>query len=431
MNRTFTLILVFLFSAGSFAQVNRPMTLDECIKTGMENSKTLKIAKYKVDAAEEKLKEVNTAYLPTLKFMGNYTRLSKVDPFTVMGITIAPSILDNYTTKLSLMQPLFTGGRISGTSDMMESNYEAAKSDYNKEKDQLVYDVKNAFWSYYKSLENRKAIEENIKMVEAHLKDIENMMVLGLATNNDVLRVKVQLSNARLLLIDAKNNVEISMIGLNNVMGIPVNQDTKIEAKPNSPTTQTWDLDKLIKEAIANRPEIKAMEYRIKMNESSITVSNASWFPQFSAGANYTYSKPNSRIFPTVNEFKGTWDVGITMTYDLWNWRLTSHQTAQNKLNLEQALLSLGQIKDGISLEVNQVYLGLVRAKEKIPVADETVKQAEENYRVTSEKYKQGLVLNSDVIDAETSLLQAKINYTTSVVDYELMLARLEKSISK
>ncbi|MCE1164900.1 MAG: TolC family protein [Bacteroidetes bacterium] len=431
MKRVLTFILVFLFAAAAGAQLDKPMTLDDCIRTGMENSKTLKISKYKVDAAEEKLKEVNTAFLPSLKFMGNYSRLSPVDPFVVMGISIAPSILDNYTTKLSLSQPLFTGGRISGTSDMMESNYEAAKSDYDKEKDQLVYDIKNAFWSYYKSIENSKAIDENIRMVEAHLKDIENMMTLGLATNNDVLRVKVQLSNTKLLQIDAQNNVEISMIGLNNVMGLSVNRDTKIEANPDLPKSQTWDLDKLIKEAIANRPEIKAMEYRIKMNESSITVSNSYWYPMITAGANYTYAQPNSRIFPSVNQFKGTWDVGVTLTYDIWNWRLTSHQTAQNKLNLEQARLSLGQIKDGISLEVNQVYLGLVKAKERIPVANETVSQAEENYRVTSEKYKQGLVLNSDVIDAETSLLQAKINYTTSVVDYELMIARLEKSISK
>jgi outer membrane protein len=431
MKRATVLILILFFAIRAYPQENKALTLDECIKTGMDNSKSLKIAKYKMESAEEKLREVNTAYLPALKFMGNYTRLSAVDPFTVMGITIAPNILDNYTAKLSLTQPIFTGGRISGNSEMMEANLQASKADYNKEKSQLVYDVKTAFWNYYKAIETKKSIEENIKQVEAHLKDIENMMTLGLATNNDVLRVKVQLSNARLALLDATNNVEISMIGLNNAIGLPVNRETYIDAKPDISTMPEYKLDKLIKEATENRPEIRAMEYRIRMNESSITVTKASWFPQISAGANYTYANPNSRIFPSVKEFKGTWDVGLTVTYDIWNWRLTSHQTAQNELNLEQSKLSLGQMKDAIALEVNQVYLGLIKAKEKIPVADETVKQADENFRVTTEKYKQGLVLNSDVIDSETLLLQAKINYTTSVVDYELMRARLEKAISK
>jgi outer membrane protein TolC len=110
---------------------------------------------------------------------------------------------------------------------------------------------------------------------------------------------------------------------------------------------------------------------------------------------------------------------------------VTSHQTDQAISSFEQSKLALGQIQDGITLEVNQIYLGLIKAQEKIPVADETVKQSEENLRITTQKFKQGLVLNSDVIDAETTQLQANINYTTAIVDYELMLAKLEKAVNK
>ena len=313
----------------------------------------------------------------------------------------------------------------------MEYNYSAAKSDFNKEKNQLVYDIKTAFWNYYKSIELQKSIDKNVIQVESHLKDVENLMNRGLATNNDVLRVKVQLSNTKLLLLDANNNVDISMIGLNNAIGIPLNNETSINASVDLKPSRTFRLDSLIREAINNRPEIKAMEFRIKMNESSITLTKASWFPQISAAANYYYANPNQRIFPAVNEFKGTWDIGLVLSYDLWNWRLTTHQTDQAVSNFEQSKLALGQIKDGVTLEVNQIYLGLIKAQEKIPVANETITQADENLRITKQKYDQGLALNSDVIDAETSQLQANINYTTSIVDYELMMARLEKAINK
>jgi len=440
MKKNFTVIisiLVFL-NLSLRAQENKSLTLDDCIKIGIENSKSLKIAKYKVDASESKLKEVNTAFYPSVKFLGLYTRLSSVDPFVItmpppinQTFTISPSILDNYGTRLLISQPMFTGNRISSTSDMMESNLLAAKFDYNKEKNQVVYDIKTAFWNFYKSIELQKSIEENVKQVEAHLKDVENLMNQGLATNNDVLRAKLLLSNTNLILLDAKNNVDISMIGLNNAIGYPINNLTTIHAEVELKPLGTFKLDSLIREASNNRPELKAMEYRIKVNESSIKLSRSNWYPQISAAANYYYSRPNQRIFPSTDEFTGTWDIGLVISYDLWNWRVTSHQTDQAILSFEQSKLALGQIQDGITLEVNQIYLGLIKAQEKIPVADETVKQSEENLRITSQKFKQGLVLNSDVIDAETTQLQANINYTTAIVDYELMLAKLEKAVNK
>jgi outer membrane protein TolC len=89
----------------------------------------------------------------------------------------------------------------------------------------------------------------------------------------------------------------------------------------------------------------------------------------------------------------------------------------------------MGQIQDGIVLEVNQSYLTAVKNLEKIKITEQTVSQATENMRVTYEKFKSGLVLNSDVIDAEVSLFQANINYTTSLVDYILSLTKLEKAI--
>ena len=433
-----TLTILIILNLTLLAQEKKSLSLDDCLKIGMENSKSLMIAQQKVYAAESKIKEVNTAFYPSLKFISSYSRLSSVDPFTMtlpppmnISYTISPSILDNYSARLSLSQPLFTGNRISSSSEMMEYNYSAAKSDFNKEKNQLVYDIKTAFWNYYKSIELQKSIDKNVIQVESHLKDVENLMNRGLATNNDVLRVKVQLSNTKLLLLDANNNVDISMIGLNNAIGIPLNNETSINASVDLKPSRTFRLDSLIREAINNRPEIKAMEFRIKMNESSITLTKASWFPQISAAANYYYANPNQRIFPAVNEFKGTWDIGLVLSYDLWNWRLTTHQTDQAVSNFEQSKLALGQIKDGVTLEVNQIYLGLIKAQEKIPVANETIMQADENLRITKQKYDQGLALNSDVIDAETSQLQANINYTTSIVDYELMMARLEKAINK
>jgi outer membrane protein len=88
-------------------------------------------------------------------------------------------------------------------------------------------------------------------------------------------------------------------------------------------------------------------------------------------------------------------------------------------------------MKDGVMLEVTQNYLGVNQSKERRLVAEKGVVQAEENYRITNDKYKKGLTPNSELLDAEVALLQSKLNYAQSLVDYELSMARLSKAIGE
>lgn len=423
------IILGLLFFTLAVGQEKKSLTVDDCILIGLEKNKSIGISKTKMDYSNAKVKEVNTQLLPSLKFNASYTRLSEVDPFSIMGFTVSPSILNNYISKLSLSQPLFTGFRLKSNLEMMEYNAKATEKDFSKDKVQLIYDIKSAYWNFYKAIEIKKVIVQNIEQINTHLNDIENLYKHGLTTNNEVLKVKVQLSNAELMKIDAENNIQLAMMALNNLIGLPISTYVEPKSIAEVKSTDLPDLNKMIQKAMDNRSEIKGMEYRIKSTESAIKMAKSGWYPQISLIANYYYSRPNSRIFPTLNEFKGTWDLGVNLSFDIWNWKQTSYQTEQSRANLEQSKLSLGQIQDGIVLEVNQSYLTAVKSKEKIRISEQTVEQATENMRVTYDKFKSGLVLNSDVIDAEVSLLQANINYTTSLVDYLLSLIKLEKSI--
>ncbi len=173
------------------------------------------------------------------------------------------------------------------------------------------------------------------------------------------------------------------------------------------------------------------MQYNIKAGEAGVTLAESNWYPQIYLGGNYYYSKPNQRIFPAENKFKDTWDVGVSVSVDLWNWGATVDKTDQAEAQLEQAKDSYKIIKDNVVLEVNSNYLNLVQSKDKIAVADESVRQAQENYRVTDETFKKGLALNSDLLDSEVALLQSNTNYIQALVDYELAKAKLEKSIGE
>lgn len=435
LNKLKISFFVLAFSISLFAQEKLSLSIDQALELGLKNSKILHSSLMKVKGAEAKLKESKSMILPSLKLSARYTRLSKVDPFIITtpfgSFPIAPGIYDNYATQLSLSQPLFTGFRLLSNIDLNEELSKATNEEYNKDKVELLFNIKNAYWNVYKAEQFKKVMDETVEQIKAHLNDAKNLEKAGMLTRNDVLKIEVQYSNILYQQIDAENAVKLSIIALNSTLGISLETKTEITSTANLNIYQTEDLSTLISNAIEKRPEVKAADSRVRASEAGVTLAQASWYPQIALYGNYYYSKPNQRILPSRNQFDATWDAGVLLSMNIWDWLTTKHQTDQAVSQLEQAKDGLGLIKDGITLEVTQNYLNVNQAQRKIDIAKLNVEQAEENIRVTSEKFKNGLATSAEIIDAETALISAKTNYNTSVVDYELAKAKLEKSIGK
>ncbi|HKI78235.1 MAG TPA: TolC family protein [Ignavibacteriaceae bacterium] len=430
-----TILAAILFTANIYSQGKRSLSIDECINIGLKNSNVLHSSKMSMQYANAKSNEADTYRLPTLTFGASYTRLSEVDPFSITTpfgtFDIAPSILNNYNMKLSLQQPIFTGFKLESTSKIAEYNYLAAKEDFSKEEKELVYNIKNSYWGLFKANQLKIVTGENVAQVQAHLTDVQNLFEQGLATKNDVLKVQVQLGEAQLRLIDTKNAVKLANINLDNVLGISLSTDIETTEKVDKQISETEDLSTLLSTAYDKRPELKSIDYRVKASETGITAAKADWWPQLYLTGNYYYSRPNQRIQPAKDEFNGTWDVSLSLSFNLWNWGATGDRTDAAEAQYEQVKDNQKIIKDAITLEVTRNFLDINKSKEKMTVAEQNVNQAEENFRITDEKFKNGLALNSDLLDAEVALLQAKTNYIQSVVDYELAKAQLNKSIGE
>lgn len=430
-----SVVIMIAASGVLFGQEKISLSIEKAIEIGLENSKTLHSSFMNVKSYEANSKATNAAMLPSLKLRASYKRLSEVDPFVISTpfgeFPIAPSILNNYSTQLTLSQPLFTGFRLKSQSDIADLSTQAAKEQYSAAKSELVYNIKNAYWSLFKSEKLKKVLDENVDRFKAHLADAKNMMSVGMMTNNDVLKIEVQLSDAMFNQSEMENAVQLSKVALANVLGISLDTDFQITSSTQLNTQKYDELNRLVEKAVEIRPEVKAADLRVQAGESGVTAAKSGWYPQISLEGNFYYSRPNQRIVPAKDEFNDTWDVGVNLNMNLWDWMTTAHRTDEAQASLAQSIDALGTIKDGVTLEVTQNYLNMQQGKNKIEIAGLTVKQAEENMRVTDEKFKSGLALSSDLIDAEVALIQAKTNYTNSVVDFELAKARLEKSIGE
>ena len=420
----------------SLAQ-QRMLTVEESVRIGLENSKSLHASLMRSGYADAKASEASASLYPTVRVQAGYVKLSSVPEFRINlppGIVpgnavVFPIILNNYSAKATLQQPLFTGWRLRSMADNASYQAEASHRDLDRDRAELVYDIKAAYWRLYQANETKRLADENVTRISAHLKDIDNLSKQGLATNNEVLKVRVQLSNATIIQSDAANAVQMAKLSFNSTLGIDLDTDVV----PSSPLTSTQkdfpEVQKLLESAFARRPELQAMELRVKASDAGVTAAKGGWLPQIFLTGDYYYSRPNPRIFPARDEFKDSWDIGISLQFDLWNNLMTLHQTSAAKAQYEQTKDALATMKDGITLEVTQSYLNFNQAKRRIRLSELGVEQANENYRVTAEKFKAGLTTNSELLDAEVSLLQAKLQLTQARVDYELAEAGLEKAI--
>ena len=453
-------VVVALFAVVAIGKA-RPLTVEECVLLGLENNPTLVASQAGVDYAQARKREALAARLPSLKLTGGYTRLNPVDPFVFtlpthppIAETVVPSITNSYQSKLTLQQPLFTGFRLHSASAIAGENARAAGNDLARDRAQLLYDIHSGYWRLFQAVKSEATVEGNIKRMQAHLTDIRNMQTKGLAMRNDVLKVQVQVANVELAAVDARNGVQVAMTALNNLIGLPLSTDIEPVSTPypdplpasgareqkseadrrdgsGDVTNGEDSLPALIANAQERRPEIKSLEARVRASADGVNLARAAWYPQIVASGDFIYARPNQRTFPAQDKFTPSWDVGVGASFDVWNWGTAAHQTAEAKAQFRQVQASLTQLKNGIALQVTQDFLSLEKARVKVSVAETAVVQAEENQRVARDGFAAGIVLSSELLDAEVSLLQAQLNLTQAQADLEIGRAKLEQTLGK
>lgn len=432
------IILLSLMMISILYPQTQRLTLQESIELGLKNSKDLKISQSKLKSSDAKVSEVGSMFLPQLKLMANYTRMSDnvpafevTTPFSPMPIKISDPVLDNYNLRLSLQQPLFTGFKLLSSKKAARYNFNATESDYSKEMNETALNIHNAFWNYYRAQEVKDLLVNSLKQIENHLKDTKNFLENGLVTQNDYLKLQVQYSNTKLQLIEAENNLEVARAVFNKALGLPLESKTEISAGQLSTNNLDYDIEDLIKEAKQNRDEIESLSFRLKAADENISAARSGWFPSVYLTGNYYYSNPNARFQPLTDQWNDTWDVGVTLSWDIWDWGLTSSKTTQAEELSVQTQASLDKLNDNIEVEVYQSYLNLIKSQEKVDVSKLSLEQSSENYRITTEKYNEQLATSTDLIDAEISELQAATNLTSSLIEYNLAKVRLEKAVGR
>jgi outer membrane protein TolC len=435
---TILLATSVLTPKGLARQQMRPLTLQQVIEAARQTNLGLNISRANVEAADARVRETFTTFLPQIRASGRFAQLSDIQPFsfsapTLGTLTLFPNIDHSYAARVSVQQPIFTGFRLLNTLKAAQRNAEAAQEEFHRDEADVILEATVTYWNLYRALRVEEFLKQTVDQVSEHLEDVQNFYRQGLATQNDVYKVEVQRAEVYVKLLEAQNNRNLVNMALNNLVGLPLETVIEPTDDPEAPawTGESRDMitprtaGELTSLAQANRPELKALKLRKEMSEANVAAARAGWLPVVALTAGYDYARPNPRIIPPKDRWEGTWDVGLTLQWSLWDWFATAHQTTQAEAAVRKAEAVLEQMERAVTLQVFQHDATMRQAAQRREVAQRAVIQAAESHRMTQEKFKQGVATNTDLLDAEIALLQAKLNYTQAQVDYQIASAQL------
>lgn len=417
-------ILIIFFALISLNFCDNILTLSDCIKIGIENNLKIKMAEERINQAYLQ-KEISKKYLlPTLSTNFNYIYLGDNQPINFGNFPPIKFVEDNeYTLKFTLNLPLFTGKRLENTYKASEELYEKSKIDYENEISNLILDIKKA---YFNVLKAKKILDTSLKYkerLEKHLIDTKRMFEEGLVTKLDILKMELALKDAETKIIESENYLKLSKANLNFVLNRPIDDDFEIEdilEEKIEKRDYSWWKDIALKE----RKEIKSFEKLISIYEKNIEIERSQLFPQIYFFFNYNFEKGTQT---SREEWDTNWNTGILLTYDIWNWGQNKDKIKKRESEKKEIENQFLLLKNSIEIEVKNAYLNLISSENKIEQGKKEIEVAEETLRVAELLYKEGLSTITDVIDAMTSLYQARNNYYNYLYEYKVAYSELEK----
>lgn len=395
--------------------LNLPRTID----LALQNNHSVKSAQWTYEAAKAGVSQAAAAKNPSVGYEYNAKRSS------VNG----QNALQNGTSKsfgnqFAVTVPIYSAARdaaVEAARYTREGKGAALEAQYQTSKLQAAKD-------YYGLIMNRNKVDiaqQSVRDYDAHLTNVNQQYAVGIVAKSDVLASKTSLAEAQTNLVSTKNAADIAESTLNKYIGLPV--ATKVETADRELGYAPYNvtLEQARAYAMLHRAELVEAAMAVKQAEENVNKAKAGHLPSVDGSLSKSWGGDSWSGTGDSN----SWTIGAGVTWSIWDGGATNESIKVQKANLEAAKeANLEQI-DAVALQVHQAYLDMKAAEQTINSTRVAVEQGQENFRIATLRYRAGVGINLDVLDAETKLSTARNNYVDALYNYNIAVATLEQAM--
>lgn len=491
MKKTMWIIAAALCVIPTYAGAQQVLTLDECRQMAVENNNSLKTAQQKIKVAGYDRNIALANYFPKITATGTYMYTSRdwklIDDDKAAEIQNAGTTLQNDVTNkmmqimsdkdvmtkymtdaafkklidglqttdiatpinaigqhitdaltldmhnlcgavVSVQQPVFMGGKIVASNQMAKYAEELAQSQYDAEHAQVLADIEQAYWQIVSIAAKKNLAENYADLLRQMGKDVDALVAEGFATPSDALTIKVKMNEAEMLYTKATNGLALAKMLLCKECGLPL--DSKITlADETLDAIPVPQMSPIIsdEEVYAARPEIRSLDLAKKIYDKKVAVVRADGLPTVAVMANYAVTNPN--VFNGFqNKFGGFFSAGVLVNVPIFHGTEAIQKTKKAKAEAALTQYRLDDAKEMISLQVAQLRQQEGEALEKLTMAESNLENAEENLRVATAGWNEGMIASNVVLQAQTAWLQAHSEYIETGVELQMCSVNLAKA---
>jgi len=431
------------------------ITADVAAKRALASSHAAKIDEAKLRAAGAQVDAAFSSYLPKLTLSARYTRLSAIDPPTIGGgpgslvVTTSPPgpigpgatlfaappialpvVLDQYAAQASLLVPVSDYAfRVYHAHEGALANLEATKWAARVTSTQVATDARVAFYNVIRARGIVQVAKAAIAQTAAHRKEITVRLAQGEATKADVARIDALAAAADLALTRAETLVTLTEANLRTSMHVSDAEAIALGEDVSSELPRlVGDLKTAKVAAMAKRPELKAIDAQIGASSANAELAGAAMLPRLDVFGSYLYANPNPRFAFTGPSWKGTWEVGVAVSWSPTDAIVAGEQKKAATASTAALVATRAQLEDALGLDVTAAF-AKVREMESAVVASGVERRAAEvAYDARLAQFKSGVTTSALLIDAETDATRARLNELNARVDLRIAHAQLKKA---
>ena len=383
----------------------RQLSLEACVRIALDENPARRAAQEGVIVARESVGMAKAPYYPAIGLDAGYRR-SQTHAFLPDDISGKSSVIgptDDWSFGVHTSFLLYDSGKRAAQLRIALSSLGMAEEEETGIRNDIALAVHQAFYSLVSALDAQDVAEENRKLAEDHLRLTTNRWEAGAVPKADVIRIKVEVADAKLQLVRAASDINVARGRLNTAMALPVEMEISLDrGNKNMGPPDKIDISRALEQAVQHRPEVKAAFHKIEVRRNSIGVAKSEFGPTVTARAGYGYR--DSKFLPKDEE----WYVGVDIKWSLFEGYRGKHDVsrAKHEFAKEEALSQDLILK--VREEVWTTHTKLKESYEAIKASEAIVRDARESMRMTRERYEVGVATATDLLGAQTTLKEAE-----------------------
>ena len=391
------------------------ITLDEAVRIALANSPGLRSSRADLTSARAGKTGAMGAFLPSLSLGYGFSDAStgRLDP-TGQAITRT-----SYTTQLQASVDLFDGLRRFNEMESAGHTVDARRADLRRQRYQTSLGVKTAYYDAVAARERIDVERARVERQREQLGFVRQQIRLGRATRSDSLRSRVDLNDAQLALLNARNEARSAQFALAEAMGVD-RRVAPVETATLEPDTIEVSRTALMRAARTSSPRVTAARRSAEAAESSVASARSSYLPSLQLSGGYAWQNPQ---FPPKNR---SWQLRISGSLPLFDGLQRETQLSRSRAQAEAARAQVRTAELAVRSEVDDAYSQLQTALAGLDLAQESVELSREDLRVTRQRYRLGAATILDLQSAQIALQQAQVDVIRRQFDYQVAVARLE-----